>query len=58
MPGKRICAIRFSSGLKLPDAIIAGTAIHNECLVVTADAHFKKLKEPWHVLAYTPQILA
>ena len=55
MPGKRI---RFSSGLKLPDAIIAGTAIQNDCLVVTADAHFNKLKEPWHALTYTPQILA
>jgi tRNA(fMet)-specific endonuclease VapC len=54
----RICGIRFSSGLKLPDAIIAGTAIQNDCLVVTADAHFNKLKEPWHVLTYTPQILA
>jgi len=53
----RICAVRFSSGLKLPDAIIAGTAIHNECVVVTADAHFNKLKEPWHVLNYTPKVL-
>jgi len=53
----RICAVRFSSGLKLADAIIAGTAIHNECVVVTADAHFNKLKEPWHVLNYTPMVL-
>jgi len=53
----KICAVRFSSGLKLPDAIIAGTAIHNECVVVTADVHFNKLKEPWHVLNYTPKVL-
>lgn len=53
----RICAVRFSSGLKLPDAIIAGTAIHNECVVVTADAHFSKLKEPWYVQTYTPIVL-
>jgi len=53
----RICAVRFSSGLKLPDAIIAGTAIHNECVVVTSDVHFSKLKEPWHVLNYTPKVL-
>jgi len=53
----RICAVRFSSGLKLPDAIIAGTAIHHECVVVTSDAHFNKLKEPWRVLNYTPKVL-
>lgn len=53
----QICALRFSSGLKLPDAIIAGTAIQNSCVVVTADAHFNKIKEPWHVLNYTPVVL-
>jgi len=53
----QICAVRFNSGLKLPDAIIAGTAIHNECAIVTADEHFKKLKEPWYVANYTPIVL-
>lgn len=53
----QICSLRFSSGLRLPDAIIAGTAILNNCVVVTADAHFNKLKEPWHVLSYTPAVL-
>jgi len=46
MPGKRL--------LLDTNAIIAGTALHHECLIVTADAHFGKIKEPWHVLCYTP----
>lgn len=51
---RSICAVRFNSGLKLPDAIIAGTAIVNDCVIVTADRHFEKLKEPWYVKFYTP----
>ena len=49
-----IIAQRFNCGLKLPDAIIAGTAIANDCVIVTADKHFDKIKEPWHVKFYTP----
>ena len=53
----RICALRINYGLKLPDAIIAGTALHHDCAIVTADAHFGKIKEPWHVLNYMPIVL-
>ena len=51
-----IIAQRFNCGLKLPDAIIAGTAIANDCVIVTADKHFEKIKEPWHVKFYTPVV--
>ena len=40
---------RKEHGLKLPDAIIAGTAIANGLTVLTADDHFKKPKAPWRV---------
>ena len=40
---------RKEHGLKLPDAIIAGTAIANGLTVLTADDHFKKSKAPWRV---------
>ena len=49
-----IISQRFNCGLKLPDAIIAGTAIANDCVIVTADKHFDKIKEPWHVKFFTP----
>lgn len=53
----RICSLRLNAGLKLPDAIIAGTAIQNECQVVSADAHFQRIMEPLRVLSYTPNRL-
>ena len=40
---------RKEFGLKLPDAIIAGTAISNDLTVLTADDHFKKQESPWAV---------
>ena len=40
---------RKEYGLKLPDAIIAGTAMANGLTILTADAHFKKVKSPWQV---------
>jgi predicted nucleic acid-binding protein len=36
-------ALRVESRLKLPDAIIAATALVNDCILVSADAHFRKL---------------
>ena len=38
---------RKEHGLKLPDAIIAGTAIVKGLTVLTADDHFKKPKASW-----------
>ena len=38
---------RKEHGLKLPDAIIAGTAIAKGLIVLTADDHFKKPKASW-----------
>ena len=38
---------RKEHGLKLPDAIIAGTAIAKGLTVLTADDHFKKPKASW-----------
>lgn len=35
-------SMRTSFGLKLPDAIIAATALVNNCEVVSADGHFRK----------------
>ena len=40
-------------GLKLPDAIIAGTAMANDLTIITADDHFKKTKSPWRVHFFT-----
>ena len=40
---------RKEHGLKLPDAIIAGTAIANSLTLLTADDLFKKTKAPWRV---------
>ena len=40
---------RKKHGLKLPDAIIAGTAIAKGLTVLTADDHFKKARSPWRV---------
>lgn len=38
---------RKERGLKLPDAIIAGTAIAKGLIILTADDHFKKPKASW-----------
>lgn len=38
---------RKEHGLKLPDAIIAGTAITKGLIILTADDHFKKPKASW-----------
>ena len=38
---------RKEHGLKLPDAIIAGTAIAKGLIILTADDHFKKPKASW-----------
>ena len=37
-------AMRIDGGLKLPDAVIAATAIVNGCEVITNDAHFAHQK--------------
>ena len=34
--------MRMTCSLKLPDAIIAATALVNDCEIVTNDAHFQK----------------
>lgn len=59
MIGERLllCSLRLNTGLKLPDAIIAGTAIQNECQVVSADAHFQRTMDSLRVLSYTPNRL-
>ena len=44
---------RKEHGLKLPDAIIAGTAMANGLTILTADDHFKKVKSPWQVKFFT-----
>lgn len=44
---------RKDYGLKLPDAIIAATAIANELTVLTADEHFRKTKSPWKAQFFT-----
>ena len=38
---------RKEHGLKLPDAIIAGTALAKGLIILTADDHFKKPKASW-----------
>ena len=37
-------AMRIDGGMKLPDAVIAATALVNDCEVVTNDAHFVRQK--------------
>ena len=37
-------AMRIDGGLKLPDAVIAATALVNDCEVITNDAHFTHQK--------------
>ena len=37
-------AMRIDGGLKLPDAVIAATALVNGCEVITNDAHFAQQK--------------
>ena len=46
-PSFNFSRARKEQGLKLPDAIIAGTAIAKGLTVLTADDHFKKPKAPW-----------
>lgn len=42
--GDRVVSIRKEHRIKLPDAIIAGTALHNGCELVTSNvADFKKI---------------
>ena len=38
-------AMRIDGGLKLPDAVIAATALVNDCEVITNDAHFAHQKQ-------------
>ena len=40
-----ITEIRKSSNLKLPDCIIASTAIYNHSTLITSDVEFQKVKE-------------
>ena len=42
-----VVKVRKEHGLKLPDAIIAGTAIAKGLIILTADDHFKKSKASW-----------
>ena len=37
-------AMRIDAGMKLPDAVIAATALVNNCEVITNDAHFANQK--------------
>lgn len=37
--------LRVRHGLKLPDCIIAATAIHLDVPLVTSDSHFERLKD-------------
>ena len=41
----KIVELRNTYRLKLPDAIVAATAIINNIVLVTADSDFKKIKE-------------
>ena len=41
----KIIDIRVAYNLKLPDAIIAASAILNHAILITADTDFKKVKE-------------
>jgi predicted nucleic acid-binding protein len=41
---QEIVAMRIDGGLKLPDAVIAATALVNGCEVITNDAHFAHQK--------------
>ena len=41
----KIIDIRVAYSLKLPDAIIAASAILNHAILITADTDFKKVKE-------------
>ena len=44
---KTVVDMRKRFNLKLPDAIIAGTAIVHNLVILTADNHFKKENAPW-----------
>src|SRR4051794_28162375 len=39
----RVCEIRMRFKIKLPDAIIAGTAIYNNAVLITNDKDFSKI---------------
>ena len=41
---QEVVAMRVDGGLKLPDAVIAATALVNGCDVITNDAHFAHQK--------------
>lgn len=41
---EEVVAMRIDGGLKLPDAVIAATALVNDCEVITNDAHFAHQK--------------
>lgn len=41
---EEVVAMRIDGGLKLPDAVIAATALVNDCEVITNDAHFTHQK--------------
>ena len=41
----RTIMVRKNYNIKLPDAIIAASAIENDLILITADAGFKKIKE-------------
>lgn len=48
----RIIELRRTRQLKLPDTIIAGTALHYRAILITGDEHFSSLTElaplkPW-----------
>lgn len=42
---ERITELRRTRKLKLPDAIVAGTALHHSAALVTADRHFEGVSE-------------
>lgn len=49
-----IIQIRINHGIKLPDAIIAGTSICENIPLLTADSHFNKVKRAdFNLLLYT-----
>lgn len=45
---------RIQFSLKLPDAIIAGTAMLHGLTILTADDHFRKENAPWKARFFTP----
>ncbi len=45
---------RKKFSLKLPDAILAGTAMLHDLTLLTADDHFKKGNAPWKARFFRP----